>query len=127
MASAIAQPLGDSGRGVRGRAYEAAIIAGDQGLAGSAELAWQLARFAPASLRASEVYAFGDGGQTRQLVRLAVQAHVQTPRIAGRVGVRIAVTRRAVIQIEADRGLLNPVATEDHESWRAVFSVRSSF
>ncbi|WP_174300264.1 ShlB/FhaC/HecB family hemolysin secretion/activation protein [Caulobacter sp. S45] len=109
-----------------GRAYEAAIIAGDQGVAGSAELAWKLARIVPASLRASEVYAFADGGETRRLTRPAApEALQQLASLGG--GARIAVTGRAVVQIEADRGLLDPIATEDHESWRGVFSIRSSF
>ncbi len=109
-----------------GRAYEAAIAAGDQGVAGSAELAWKLARIAPASLRASEVYAFTDGGETRRLDRPASPAALQQLASIGG-GARVAVTGRAVVQLEADRGLLNPVATENHESWRAVFSIRSSF
>ena len=109
-----------------GRAYEAAIIAGDRGVAGSAELAWKLARFAPPALRASEVYAFADGGETRRLSRPTEPATLQQLASVGG-GARLAVTGRAVLQLEADRGLLDPLATEDHESWRAVFSVRSSF
>ena len=109
-----------------GRAYEAAMIAGDQGVAGSAELAWKLARFAPRALHASEVYAFADGGETRRLSRsIAPEALQQLASVGG--GARIAVTGRAVLQLEADRGLLNPLPTEDHESWRAIFSIRSSF
>ena len=109
-----------------GRAYEAAIIAGDQGVAGSAELAWKLARFEPAPLRASEVYAFADGGETRRLSRLPEPPALQQLASIGG-GARIAVAGRAVLQVEADRGLLDPLPTEDHESWRAVFSLRSSF
>ncbi len=109
-----------------GRAYEAAIVAGDEGVAGSAEMAWKLARFAPAPLRASEVYAFADGGETRRLSRPAQPSGLQQLASVGG-GARIALTGRAVVQIEADRGLLDPVATEMHEGWRAVFSVRSSF
>ncbi len=109
-----------------GRAYEAAIVAGDQGAAGSAELAWKLARFAPSLLRGSEVYTFADGGETRRLSRLTEPAALQQLASIGG-GARIAVTGRAVVQLEADRGLLDPLPTEDHESWRAVFSIRSSF
>ena len=109
-----------------GRAYEAAIVAGDQGVAGSAELAWKLLRVAPASLSGSEVYAFADGGETRRLARLAEPTGPQQLASVGG-GMRVAVTRRAVVQLEADRGLLDPVSTEGHESWRAVFSVKASF
>ena len=109
-----------------GRAYEAAIIAGDQGIAGSAELAWKLAKFAPASLRGSEVYAFADGGETRRLAGPGQAGALQQLASLGG-GTRIALTGRAVVQLEADRGLLNPVPAEDHEGWRAVFSVRSAF
>ena len=109
-----------------GRAYEAAIIAGDRGVAGSAELAWKLARVAPAALRASELYAFADGGETRRLPRPTQPAAIQQLASVGG-GARIAFTGHAVLQLEADRGLLDPLPTEDHESWRAVFSIRSSF
>ncbi len=109
-----------------GRAYEAAIIAGDQGIAGSVELALKLARFAPSSFRASEVYAFADGGETRRLTRLTEPGALQQLASVGG-GARIAVSGRAVLQLEADRGMLDPLPTEDHESWRTIFSVRSSF
>ena len=109
-----------------GRAYEAAIIAGDEGVAGSAELAWKAARIAPATLRGSELYAFADGGETRRLSRPSQPAADQQIGSIG-AGGRIAVSSKAVVQLEAARGLLNPVATEDHEDWRAVFSVKSVF
>ena len=109
-----------------GRAYEAAIVAGDEGVAGSAELAWKLAHLAPASLRGSEVYAFADGGETRRLSRPADPSALQQLASVGG-GARVAVTSRAVVQLEADRGLLDPIATEGHENWRAIFSVRSTF
>ena len=109
-----------------GRAYEAAVIAGDEGVAGSAELAWKVARLAPAALSASELYAFADGGETRRLVRPAQPAATQQLASIG-AGARIAFTSRAVVQLEASRGLLDPLPTEDHEGWRAIFSVKSSF
>lgn len=109
-----------------GRGYEAAIVAGDEGVAGSAELAWKLARFAPASLKGSEVYAFADGGETRRLTRLQEPGALQQIASVGG-GARAAITGRAVVQLEAARGLLNPVATEDHESWRAIFAVKTAF
>ena len=109
-----------------GRAYEAAIVAGDQGVAGSAELAWKLARVAPAPLVGSEVYAFADGGEIRRLARPAQPQDLQQLASVGG-GARLALTGRAVVQLEAARGLLDTIASEDHESWRAVFSVRSSF
>ncbi len=109
-----------------GRAYEAAVIAGDKGVAGSAELAWKAVRIAPALLRGSEVYAFADGGETRRVARPSEPAADQEIASIG-AGGRLAVSSKAVFQLEAARGLLNPLATEDHESWRAVFSVKSLF
>ena len=109
-----------------GRAYEAAVVAGDRGVAGSAEIAWKLARIAPAYLRGSELYVFTDGGEIRRLARPMQPADTQPIASLGGGG-RIAVSSKAVLQIEADRGLLNPVDTENHESWRAIFSVKSVF
>ena len=109
-----------------GRAYEAAIIAGDQGVAGSAELAWKLAGIAPPRFAGSELYAFADAGETRRLARPEEPAVLQQLASIG-AGGRLAVTDRAVLQLEGDRGLLNPVETENHESWRAVLSIKSLF
>ena len=109
-----------------GRAYEAAVVAGDEGVAGSAELAWKATRLAPPALGSSELYAFADGGETHRLVRPLQPAATQDVASVG-AGARIALKSRAVVQLEGARGLLNPVAAEDHESWRAVFSVKSSF
>jgi hemolysin activation/secretion protein len=109
-----------------GRAYEAAIIAGDQGAAASAELAWKLTHLAPPPLQGSELYAFTDAGRTQRLSRPLEPALIQQLASVG-AGARVAITGHAVVQLEADRGLLNPVPTEDHEGWRGVFSIRSSF
>ena len=42
-------------------------------------------------------------------------------------GVRIAAVSRAIIELEAARGLVNPIPTVDRERWRGVVSVRTNF
>ncbi|MBV9843174.1 MAG: ShlB/FhaC/HecB family hemolysin secretion/activation protein [Sphingomonadaceae bacterium] len=106
-----------------GRAYEAAIIAGDYGFAGSGELAWR-PRGLPKLVDGSELYAFGDGGKIWYRSRFGFagfQSHIQS--VGG--GIRLHVVKRAVVQIEASRGLTNPVFYEDREKWRALFSIRT--
>ena len=108
-----------------GRAYEAAVATGDKALAGSAELALK-PPVLPAPLRGSEVYAFADAGRTYLVARPGVDATTADVASVGG-GVRATLTAKAVVQVEAARGLTNPVPTEDHEGWRAIFSVKSVF
>ena len=108
-----------------GRAYEAAVATGDKALAGSAELALK-PPVLPSPLQGSEVYAFADGGRAYLLARPGLDATTADAVSVGG-GVRATLTARAVVQVEAARGLTNPLATEDHEGWRAIFSVKSVF
>jgi hemolysin activation/secretion protein len=109
-----------------GRAYEAALIAGDSGYAGSAELAWQIRSGVPKLLQGSELYGFADAGEVRYRSRFGLPT---TDSHLGSVGggVRLAVASRAVLQLEAVRGLTNPVFYEDRKRTRLLFSVRSLF
>ena len=109
-----------------GRAYEAAIISGDFGLASSAELAWTPSKGLPAQLAGSEAYVFVDGGRTVSRGRLEGPSDRSTVSSTG-AGVRALVNKRTVIQVELVRGLTNPVEYEDREVWRALFSVRTLF
>lgn len=107
-----------------GRAYEAAIIAGDTGYAGSAEIAWLPQSGLPPLLAGSELYLFSDGGSVRYRGRFGLPAsdsHLGS--IGG--GVRVHVAARTILQLEAARGLSSPVFYEDNEKTRLLFSVRS--
>ena len=109
-----------------GRAYEAAIISGDSGLAGSAELAWSFSKGLPATLSGSEAYVFVDGGRTDLRGRLGGPALRATVSSTG-AGLRALLAKKTVVQAELVRGLTNPVAYENRDVWRLLFSIRSLF
>lgn len=106
-----------------GRAYETAIISGDRGYAASGELAWRPTKL-PKAIAGSEVYGFVDGARVRYLGRHGfadTKNHLAS--VGG--GGRMTLGRRTVLQVEAVRGLNNPVAYENREVWRVVFSLRT--
>lgn len=108
-----------------GRAYEAALISGDSGYAGSAELAWHPATGLPKALAGSELYAFADAGHVRYRSRFAapgVDNHLASVGVGG----RIQIAARTILQLEAVRGLNNPVFYEDRKKTRLLFSIRSA-
>lgn len=107
-----------------GRAYEAAIISGDYGYAGSAELAWRPDKGLPKLLAGSELYAFTDAGRVRYRSRLGAASTASHLASVG-VGTRIEISAKAIVQLEAVRGLDNPVPYEDRKETRLLFSVRS--
>jgi hemolysin activation/secretion protein len=109
-----------------GRAYEASFVAGDSGYAGSAELAWQLDDWMPERLYGSELFVFTDGGRVRYNGRLGLTGSDADIASAG-VGTRLLLDQRWQLQFEADRGLLNPIPTENREVWRGVFAIRTFF
>ncbi len=107
-----------------GRAYEAALITGDTGYAGSAELAWLPQHKLPGAFKGSELYLYTDGGRVTYRSRFgldAIPAHLAS--FGG--GVRLHVAQKTMVQIEAVRGLSNPVVYEDREKARVLFSIRS--
>jgi len=107
-----------------GRAYEAALITGDTGYAGSAELAWLPLHGLPSAFKGSELYLYTDGGRVTYRSRFgleAIPAHLAS--FGG--GMRLHVAQRTMVQIEAVRGLSNPVVYEDREKARVLFSIRS--
>jgi hemolysin activation/secretion protein len=108
-----------------GRAYEAAIIAGDYGYAGSAELAFRPQKL-PSAVEGSEAYGFIDGGKVWYRGRLGFPTTSQHLASVGG-GMRVVVSRRAIVQVEAARGLNDPVFFLDRKRWRGVFNVRTAF
>jgi hemolysin activation/secretion protein len=108
-----------------GRAYEASIIAGDYGYAGSVELAFR-PQGLPDAVAGSEAYGFLDGGKVWHRGRYGLPTASQDLESAG-AGLRIAVKQKAVIQLEAAKGLTQPVYYLDRKRWRGVFSVKSLF
>jgi hemolysin activation/secretion protein len=107
-----------------GRAYEAALISGDRGYAGSSELAWR-PQIGTKLLQGSEFYVFGDGGHVTYRGRFGAQetnAHLAS--VGG--GARVVLGAKAIAQVEAVRGLTNPVVYVDRKKTRVLFSLRSA-
>jgi len=109
-----------------GRGFEASIVAGDYGYGASAELAWRPAKVFTGALSGSELYGFADGGEVWYRGRLGFPASNASVRSAGG-GARFVVKQRAVIQVEAARGLNDPVPFLDRENWRGIVNIRTLF
>jgi hemolysin activation/secretion protein len=108
-----------------GRAYEASIVAGDYGYAGSAELAFRPQKL-PQAVEGSELYGFVDGGKVWYHGRFGfLTSNARVSSVGG--GVRVSVSQKAVVQLEAARGLNNPSATLDRDEWRGIFNIRTLF
>jgi hemolysin activation/secretion protein len=107
-----------------GRAFPATVATGDQGGAGSAELAFRPTKL-PAPIKGSEVYGFIDGGQIHWQARPndGYDARTQGLSSAG-FGARLAVLSKGVLEVEVARALSNPLPGQDH-GWRLTLSVRS--
>ncbi|MET0295658.1 MAG: ShlB/FhaC/HecB family hemolysin secretion/activation protein [Phenylobacterium sp.] len=106
-----------------GRAYEAATVAGDYGLAGSAELAWRPPRL-QRMVSGAEAYAFFDGGKVWYRSRLGAPTADARLASAG-VGVRGAWREHVSVELEAAKALNNPLPYLDRDDWRGVFAVRT--
>jgi hemolysin activation/secretion protein len=83
-----------------GRAFPVALLAGDRGGAGSAELAWRPLR--GARFANTELYIFGDGADVRYMERGPFPAASYDLASAG-VGVRLAYKEKARLDLEAAR------------------------
>lgn len=105
-----------------GRAFDTAVLTGDRGGGGSAELAWRpvkASRFAN-----SEVYGFVDGGSVRVLGRGMVPTRDYGLASAG-AGFRARYTTKAELGLEAAHAVQRPypASTDD---WRLLVAWRLS-
>ena len=109
-----------------GRAFDAGVAAGDEGVAVSGELAWAASRALPKPLAGSELYAFADGARARLKSRPEDGLPGQTYDLASAgLGARLALGARAVMQVEASRSLAArlPFGAGDG-GWRLVLGLR---
>ena len=106
-----------------GRGYEASVIAGDKGVAGSAELAFVPAK-APKGFAGSEAYVFVDGGKVWYKGRFGYAGSHADLRSAG-AGMRVRVRDKAIVQVEAAKALSNDIAFLDARPWRGVVSLKT--
>jgi hemolysin activation/secretion protein len=109
-----------------GRGYEAALISGDKAVAGSLELALRPQSGLPQVLNGSELYGFVDGGRVWYRARFGFPTdRLELASVGG--GVRVAIKQKVEFQVEAARGLSNPVFFLDRKDTRVIFAVRSIF
>ncbi|HEV2081875.1 MAG TPA: ShlB/FhaC/HecB family hemolysin secretion/activation protein [Brevundimonas sp.] len=108
---------------VYGRGFPAALLAGDSGWGVALEAAW-IPTFTPRFFKGSELFVFGDGGEVTLNARPGIPELVGELASAG-VGVRIAFSDRAVLELEIARALEDP-RTDDGD-WRGGFALTARF
>jgi hemolysin activation/secretion protein len=109
-----------------GRGYESALISGDHALAGSAEVAFRPVSGLPDALGGSELYGFVDGGKVWYRARYGYPTEtLKLASVGG--GVRVAVKQKLELELEAARGLSNPVFLLDRKDTPLIQTVRSLF
>ena len=109
-----------------GRAHEASYLVGDEGYGVSGELAYVIPKGLPPALANSEIYAFADKGAVRYRARLGQPTEDLSLASAGG-GVRVPINKHLVVQVEAARGLENPLPGVDGERWKGIFSLKTAF
>lgn len=106
-----------------GRAYEAAVTAGDYGYAGSVELAFRPGGL-PRQLDNAEVYGFIDGGRLWYRGRLGFPKQAAELSTAG-FGLRAPIGAKSGLQLELARALPNGSGFLERDEWRGVFALRT--
>jgi hemolysin activation/secretion protein len=104
-----------------GRAYTQSTLMGDQGVAGSAEIARRF--LAPGTWTGSEAYLFTDSGKVKVKSRVGGPDFRGTLTSAGG-GVRIAYKRDTVVGLEAAYGVHAPPGLKDKD-WRFALTMRT--
>ena len=107
-----------------GRAYNYAEIAGESGVAGQVEvrLGWD-PRLRP--LTFFQAYAFADAGQVWR--RRAWPGWKDSALASAGAGLRLTVSRRATLRLEAARPLTRTPWTTGDKDWRGFVSLNAGF
>ena len=108
-----------------GRAFETGAVSGDSGIAAAVEMARTL-RGETRFVKGSELYAFADRGQTWFTDRPGIALPDRGFASAG-AGLRIRLSEKSHLNIEAARPIDIPGDEPRQDDWRLAFSVRSSF
>ena len=106
-----------------GRGFPTALVAGDSGWGVRAEAAWR-PRQMRGRLAGTEVYAFGDGGETTLNARPGLAGSRQRLASVG-TGARIALGSRTRLDLEAARAVDDPRPTADR--WRLNFGISAKY
>jgi len=105
-----------------GRGYEAAALIGDEGYAGSAELAYR-APGLPDAIRDAELYGFVDGGSTTYRARAGAPSLTQSLGSAG-IGVRGMIREHVALQVDATKAIGDSQLPEAGAE-RLIFAIRT--
>lgn len=119
LPSAEQMPLGGESFG---RAFASAVVTGDRGYAGSAELGWTPP--VGGGLKGSEVYGFLDGGRTWYRSRLPFIAATEFDLASAGGGVRFPLGKTLFLGLEAAKAVDAPIPGGS-KPWRAIVSWRS--
>lgn len=110
-----------------GRAFPAALVTGDEGAAGSAEVGRTFKTPGP-FLNSAELYGFIDGGRVRLRSRPQLSLPGRTYDLSSTgVGVRLSVAKRAVFDLEGARALQTPDVPGAAGDWRLIFAYRTLY
>ena len=107
-----------------GRGFTSALISGDAGWGAKIEAAWRPAAL-PAPIAGSELYAFADGGEVEINARPGFGGATVGLASAG-IGTRLALGRKAVIEIEGARTIDEPLPGQDAR-WRLGLGLTARF
>ncbi len=105
-----------------GRAFDAAVLSADRGVAGSGELAWRPNVSKP--LAASELYSFVDGAKVH-FVRRGLAPAADYDLASAGAGIRLAYLERASLELEGARSIDRPYPGYDND-WRVSVGWRLS-
>jgi hypothetical protein len=96
-------------------------------VAGSAELAWRPAKGLPKrTARLGDLRLLG-WRQGHLSWPLWLRRQQKSPGLGRAQASRAQIANRQLVQVEAVKGLSNPVFYEDRKVWRLLFSVKSLF
>jgi hemolysin activation/secretion protein len=102
-----------------GSTFSAATLAGDSGIAGSAELAWRLPEaIVPSQLRGLEICSFIDSTWVWNELRGVLL-------LPTGIGLRAHVMEKVQLQVERAATIEIPRYTAGRDDWRLMLSVRS--
>jgi hemolysin activation/secretion protein len=108
-----------------GRAFATAYLLGDEGVAVSGELAYITKAILPRWFKSSEVYGFGDWGQTTFRERVGFVPRTTTEIASVGMGARFNYGDKIVFNVEGATAVEKPESLDD--AWRFSFGWRSLF
>lgn len=108
-----------------GRGFTSALISGDAGWGAKVEAAWRPPSL-PTPVAGSEFYAFADGGEVEVNARSGLTNGGHVGLASAGIGTRLALGRKAVVEIEGARTIDEPLPGQDAR-WRLGLGLTARF